>query len=293
LGRNGYRHLPRLRLDERRKREDRGEAETGEDGDDNEKPEQGRHGCLFVLDSRTPCMDRKGKSPLDRCGASCACDRGWLCVLGRGMNEMSRVSPLAEAGERDPGRRAGDHPIRAKLGGRSIVLVGLMGAGKSTVGRRLAQRLGLPFLDADHEIEVAAGMTIPDIFSIYGEPYFRDGERRVIARLLQDGPIVLATGGGAFMSEETRTHIAATGISIWLKADVEVLMRRVRKRQNRPLLQNTDPEGTMRRLMAVRHPIYGKADLTVESHEAPHDRVVAEILKALARRFGSGEETAR
>ncbi|HEY8383304.1 MAG TPA: shikimate kinase [Microvirga sp.] len=198
------------------------------------------------------------------------------------MNEMSRLSPLPPEAERGSGRLSpGDHPIRRRLGGRSIVLVGLMGAGKSTVGRRLAQKLGLPFRDADQEIEAAAGMTIPDIFSIYGEPYFRDGEQRVIARLLQEGPMVLATGGGAFMNEETRARIRQDGISIWLRADLDVLMRRVRKRQNRPLLQNPDPEGTMRRLMDLRHPVYALADLTVESHEAPHDRVVVETLKAL------------
>jgi shikimate kinase len=203
------------------------------------------------------------------------------------MNEMSPLSPLAEeSGERGVAHQDDDQRIRAKLDRRSVVLVGLMGAGKSTVGRRLAQRIGLPFLDADHEIEAAAGMTIPEIFAIYGEPYFRDGEKRVISRLLQEGPIVLATGGGAFMSEETRAAIAAAGISIWLKADIDVLMRRVRKRQNRPLLQNPDPEGTMRKLMEIRHPIYAKADLTVESHEAPHDRVVAEIVNLLAARLG-------
>jgi shikimate kinase len=197
------------------------------------------------------------------------------------MNDMSRFNSLPEAGRRSAERHGGAHPIRRKLGVRSIVLVGLMGAGKSTVGRRLAHKLGLPFCDADHEIEAAAGMTIPDIFAIYGEDYFRDGERRVIARLLQEGPIVLATGGGAFMSEETRTHIAASGISIWLKADLDVLMRRVRKRSNRPLLQTADPEETMRKLMDIRYPIYARATLTVESHEVPHDRVVTDTMKAL------------
>jgi shikimate kinase len=202
------------------------------------------------------------------------------------MNEMSRVHALAEAGERtqDPVRDAGGpaaHPLRARLGARSVVLVGLMGAGKSTVGRRLAQKLGLSFRDADHEIEAAAGMTIPDIFAIYGETYFRDGERRVIARLLQEGPIVLATGGGAFMSEETRARIRERGVSVWLRADLDVLMRRVRKRTNRPLLQNADPEGTMRKLIEARHPVYAQADLTVESHEAPHDRVVHEVARGL------------
>jgi shikimate kinase len=209
------------------------------------------------------------------------------------MNEMSRAHLPFEGGERTHERHGTekDHPLRAKLGPRSLVLVGLMGAGKSTVGRRLAQKLGLPFLDADHEIEAAAGMTIPDIFSIYGEEYFRDGERRVIARLLQEGPIVLATGGGAFMSAETRSRIAESAFSIWLRADLDVLMRRVRKRTNRPLLQNTDPESTMRTLMDIRYPVYAQADLTVESHEAPHDRVVLEIIRALDHWFAAREES--
>lgn len=171
--------------------------------------------------------------------------------------------------------------LRRQLGTRSIVLVGLMGAGKSTVGRRLANRLGLIFKDADQEIEAAAGLTIPDIFSIYGEPSFRDGEERVIARLLREGPMVLATGGGAFMREGTRTRIAEAGVSVWLKAEIEVLMRRVRKRPNRPLLQNDDPEGTLRRLMDQRHPVYEVADLVVHSREVPHDRVALDVIEAL------------
>ncbi|MEZ0169194.1 shikimate kinase [Microvirga sp. TS319] len=200
------------------------------------------------------------------------------------MNEISRFNPLDEAGGQTDTRRRG-HPIGRQLGARSIVLVGLMGAGKSTVGRRLAQMLKLPFRDADHEIEAAAGMTIPDIFAIHGEEHFRDGERRVIARLLQEGPMVLATGGGAFMNEETRRNVAEHGISVWLKADLDILMRRVRKRDTRPLLRNPDPEGTMRRLMELRHPVYALADLTIDSHEAPHDRVVADIIKALSGWF--------
>jgi len=200
------------------------------------------------------------------------------------MNNISRFNPLDEAGGQTQGSRRG-HPISRQLGTRSIVLVGLMGAGKSTVGRRLAQTLKLPFRDADHEIEAAAGMTIPDIFAIHGEEHFRDGERRVIARLLQEGPMVLATGGGAFMNEETRHNIAEHGISVWLKADLDVLMRRVRKRDTRPLLRNPDPEGTMRRLMEIRHPVYALADLTIDSHEAPHDRVVVDIVKALGEWF--------
>lgn len=200
------------------------------------------------------------------------------------MNTISRFNSLDEVGGQEQVSRRG-HPLSRQLGTRSLVLVGLMGAGKSTVGRRLAQTLGLPFRDADHEIEAAAGMTIPDIFSIHGEEHFRDGERRVIARLLQEGPMVLATGGGAFMNEETRRGIAEHGVAIWLKADLDVLMRRVRKRATRPLLQNPDPEGTMRRLMEVRYPVYATADLTVNSHEAPHDRVVADIIHALTGWF--------
>ncbi|ANY79273.1 shikimate kinase [Microvirga ossetica] len=205
------------------------------------------------------------------------------------MNTISRFNSLDEVGGQDQAGQRGQ-PLSRRLGARSLVLVGLMGAGKSTVGRRLAQTLQLPFRDADHEIEAAAGMTIPEIFAIHGEDHFRDGERRVIARLLQEGPIVLATGGGAFMNDETRLRIAEHGISLWLKADLDVLMRRVRKRTTRPLLQNPDPEGTMRRLMEVRYPIYATADITVDSHEAPHDRVVADIVKALGEWLGKDNE---
>jgi shikimate kinase len=184
------------------------------------------------------------------------------------VGEPSRVSPEAS--------------IKADLGGRSIVLIGLMGAGKSTVGRRLAARLDLPFKDADAEIEAAAGMSISDIFAIHGEPDFREGERRVIGRLLQEGPLVLATGVGAFMNADTRAQIATAGISVWLKAELDVLMRRLRKRSNRPLLQTPDPETTLRQLMEMRQPVYALADVTVESRETPHDRVVEDILSALA-----------
>ncbi|WP_150524164.1 shikimate kinase [Roseibium sediminis] len=167
------------------------------------------------------------------------------------------------------------------LNGRTIVLVGIMGCGKSTVGRRLAQRLGLNFLDADSEIERAANKTITEIFAEHGEPYFRSGEERVIARLLQEGPQVLATGGGAFMSEATRNEIAAHGVSIWLKAEFDTVMARVRRRSTRPLLQNPDPEGTMRALMEKRHPVYALAELTVLSREVPHETVVDDIMEAL------------
>jgi shikimate kinase len=176
--------------------------------------------------------------------------------------------------------RAAGH-IRACLGTRSLVLVGMPGSGKSAIGRRLASRLELPFLDADEEIEVAAGKPIKDIFKDHGEAYFREGERKVIARLLREGPQVLATGGGAFMVAETQENIRRSGISIWLKAELPVLMRRVLKRNNRPLLEK-DPEGVMRHLMETRYPVYATADLTVESRDLPHDTIVGEIIAALA-----------
>jgi shikimate kinase len=190
---------------------------------------------------------------------------------------------LIPAARKKPGGRSRltIEAVRAALGQRSIVLVGLMGAGKSTVGRRLAARLDLPFRDADAEIEAAAGMSISEIFAVHGEPYFRDGERRVIARLLQEGPIVLATGGGAFMNAEIRARIAETGISVWLRAEFDVLMRRVRKRANRPLLATRDPETTMRELIELRHPVYALADVTVSTRDVPHDRVVDDVLGAL------------
>src|SRR5512139_1766396 len=171
--------------------------------------------------------------------------------------------------------------ILSALGTRSIVLVGMMGVGKSTVGRRLAARLRLPFVDADTEIEAAAGMTIREIFECHGEPHFRDGEARVIARLLEGGPVVLATGGGAFMREETRRRIAARAVSIWLKADTETIMRRVRRRADRPLLQTADPEATVTRLLGEREPIYRTAELTISSRDVPHDRIVEECMEAL------------
>ena len=172
--------------------------------------------------------------------------------------------------------------ITAALGKRSVVLVGMMGAGKSTIGRRLAARLRLPFLDADSEIELAhAGMTIPEIFAAHGEPYFRDGEARVIARLLDNGPGVMATGGGAFMHEETRNRIHHKAVSIWLKADAEIIMRRVKRRADRPLLQTADPAATVGRLIEEREPVYQRANLTIWSRDVPHEKIVDECIDAL------------
>jgi shikimate kinase len=172
--------------------------------------------------------------------------------------------------------------IRAGLGTRSIVLVGMPGSGKSAVGRRLGPQLDLMFRDADEEIERAAGKSIPDIFKDHGEEHFRHGERKVIARLLGLGPQVLATGGGAFMVEETRQNIRGAGISVWLKAELALLMRRVSKRNNRPLLM-ADPEGALRQLMDARYPVYAAADIIVESRDLPHDAIVAEIINELAK----------
>ncbi len=181
----------------------------------------------------------------------------------------------------DPAPPAG--PVLTALDGRSIVLVGMMGVGKSSVGRKLAVRLSIPFVDADSEIEIAAKMTIPEIFARHGEPYFRSGEARVIARLLEGGPQVLATGGGAFMNADTRALIRQKGVSVWLHADLDVLLRRTSKRRSdRPLLQTDDPSETLRALLAEREPVYALADLTVQSRDVPHEAIVADVMTALA-----------
>jgi shikimate kinase len=172
------------------------------------------------------------------------------------------------------------------LGNRSIVLVGLMGAGKTTIGRRLATRLELAFIDADTEIESAAGKAIPEIFTDHGEEAFRDGEKKVIARILQSGPQVLATGGGAFMDAETRCQILQHGISVWLKANSKLLLKRVSKRGGRPLLQGGDPKEILNRLVAERYPVYAEADITVESKDVPHMHIVQSIFDALGNHLG-------
>ena len=173
--------------------------------------------------------------------------------------------------------------VRAALDGRAVVLVGMMGAGKSSVGRRLAKALDLPFVDADAEIEKAAGMSITDIFAKHGEPEFRAGERRVVARLLEEHPSVIATGGGAWMDDTTRAKVHARGVSVWLKAEIDTLLKRVKKRGGRPLLKTGDPEQVLRDLLAVREPVYAEADVTVVSREVPHEVMVSETLDELDR----------
>ena len=182
--------------------------------------------------------------------------------------------------------------LRARLGARSIVLVGMPGSGKTSIGRRLAQYLGVEFVDADQEIEAAAGMSIPDIFSQHGEPYFRAGEARVIARLLDKGPQVVATGGGAFASPDTRALVRARALSIWLKADVDLLLRRVKRKNDRPLLRVADPEAVLKRLLAEREAVYAEADITVTSLDVPHEAVVEALVKALAGKLSEEDAQA-
>jgi shikimate kinase len=180
-------------------------------------------------------------------------------------------------------------PVEARivrgLGGRTIALVGMMGAGKSSIGRRLGARLGLPFVDADTEIEQAANATITEIFERHGEPYFRDGERRVIRRLLDDRPKVLATGGGAFIQPETRAAIQGGAVTIWLQADRDLILSRVRRRSNRPLLRTPDLEARIDQLIAERYPVYAEADIHVQSRDVAHDIVIEDIVGALATRL--------
>jgi len=183
-----------------------------------------------------------------------------------------------------PAENALESAVVRALGKRSIVLIGMMGAGKSSIGRRLAGRLGIPFIDADAEIESAAGMSIPEIFDKHGEPYFRAGEKRVIARLLDNGPQVLATGGGSVMDEHTRALIGSKGISIWLKADIDVLLKRTKRRNDRPLAQR------IKDLLPVREPLYAQADIVVQSRDEPHDTIVDEIMTQLPSRLGLGSE---
>jgi len=185
------------------------------------------------------------------------------------MTHKHKTKPLSRKAQR----------VRIALGQRSLVLVGLMGAGKSTIGKRLAAMLNLRFCDADHEIEAVSQMTIAELFTSYGEEEFRALERRVILRLLNDGPVVLATGGGAFINKEIRDGIKAKGISVWLKADIDVLMERVSRKNTRPLLQTDNPRAVLQKLMEERDPIYATADLTIESRNTQRDRIARNVIK--------------
>ncbi|MGI9366279.1 MAG: shikimate kinase [Rhizobiaceae bacterium] len=177
--------------------------------------------------------------------------------------------------------------IRRALGGRSIVLVGIMGVGKSTIGKRLSQYLDIPFVDADKEIEKAAGMDIQDIFDQFGEEAFRSGEKKVIKRLMTEGQKILATGGGAFMNEDIRSDIAESGVSVWLSADLEILMKRVQRRANRPLLKTEDPEATMQALLDERNPVYALSDIHIESRTVSRDVIAGEVVDLLAEKLPS------
>ena len=187
---------------------------------------------------------------------------------------------MAHSAIQKPAENAEESAIGRALGRRSIVLVGMMGAGKSSVGRRLAARLAIPFVDADGEIESAAGMTIPEIFAKHGEAYFRAGEARVIARLLDSGPQVLATGGGAVMNQQTRDLIRIKGISVWLKADLDVLMKRTKRRSDRPLADK------IKDLLPLREPLYAQSDIIVQSRDEPHDSIVDEIIAGVTKLLG-------
>jgi len=186
-------------------------------------------------------------------------------------------------------RASRDHKremLQQLIGDRPIVLIGMMGAGKTTVGRRLAARLGRHFVDSDEEVEKAAGMSIEDIFAARGEVDFRAGEVKVIARLLKEAGIVLGTGGGAFMNAETRGLIKQAAISVWIKADFELLFQRVSRRSNRPLLKTANPRETLQKLIDARYPTYAEADITITSRDVPQDQVASEVIDAIAAHFG-------
>ena len=177
--------------------------------------------------------------------------------------------------------------LLARLGTRSVVFVGLMGAGKTAIGRKVAGMFGLPFTDSDHEIESVSRMTIPDLFERYGEAEFRSLEQRVIVRVLESGPQVLSTGGGAFMNAQTREAIEAYGLSVWLKADVDTLLDRVSKKQNRPLLKNADPRAVLEKLMLERYPVYALADVTVATRDERKEVIAGEVIEAIGRHLES------
>lgn len=196
-------------------------------------------------------------------------------------------------GSAEPWQHSGNRGAAASPFPRSVVLVGLMGAGKTAVGRLLADHLALPFVDADREIEAAAGLTISEIFERHGEPFFRDREEKVMARLLSGPPRVIAAGGGAFMSAATRAAIKASAISVWLKAEIDLLVKRTAKRNSRPLLAGDNPRAVLERLASIREPIYAEADLTVETSDEPADAVAQRAATALAAHLAAEAAMAR
>jgi len=226
-------------------------------------------------------MGRRGRhfkaAPGDAGNRAALDEAGLFMSIRRRMTAQAAPSPIQ------------DHAaLMARLGRRSIVFVGLMGAGKTAIGRKVAGQLGLPFIDSDHEIESVSRMTIPELFERYGENEFRALEQRVIHRLLtENGPQVLSTGGGAFMNAQTREAVAEHGVSIWLKADLDLLMERVSKKQNRPLLKNDNPRAVLQRLMEERYPVYAAADATVITRDERKEVIAAEVVEALARHFAS------
>jgi shikimate kinase len=199
-----------------------------------------------------------------------------------------RETGVSRAAEREQKK----DQLNALLGGRPIVLVGMMGAGKTTVGRRLANRLSRRFVDSDEEIEKAAGMSIPDIFRLHGEADFRAGEVKVIARLLREEGLVLGTGGGAFITPETRELVKQAAVSVWIKADFELLFARVARRSNRPLLKTANPRETLKHLIDLRYPIYAEADVTVVSRDVPQDQVASEVIEAVLKHLQPEAEAA-
>jgi shikimate kinase len=205
-------------------------------------------------------------------------------LLVYGTVDSIRNHSMTDGAVQKPGKNGLESAVVRALGNRSIVLVGMMGAGKSSIGRRLAVRLGIPFIDADMEIESAAGMTITEIFDKHGESYFRAGEARVIARLLDNGPQVLATGGGSVMDPQTRALIGEKGISIWLKADIDVLLKRTKRRNDRPLAEK------IKDLLPAREPFYAQADIVVQSRDEPHDTIIEEIMTKIPKHLGLDAE---
>jgi shikimate kinase len=288
-GRDADDDLARMGRNERAEINHDGRSERDEGENDHHEPEQGWH--------RPPLVGRSGRAAPGPTGGPGRDSRPTGCKgkpIARALTGRRSAVPYRadqpRGGEVSEPLAVHHEPIEARvrhrLGKRALVMIGMMGAGKSSIGRRLAARLRLPFVDADSEIELAANASITEIFDNHGEDFFRDGERRVIRRLLDGEPKVLATGGGAFIQSETRDAIRQSGISIWLQADRDLLLSRVKRRSNRPLLRNGDPGEIIDRLIGEREPVYAEADVHVRSRDVAHDEVVDDILAALDAYLG-------